>query len=348
MANETPKPFPPLLTFEFQTAQIRFFTPLPPLQTFKFQTAQFRVFSPLQDWIYETAQVKVSDGKLEIVKESQQGKFYAEDLTHPLSQEKNIFLDLVQIGGGTFRMGDDTLYSNKKPIYPDAIPCSNINVPKFFLGKYAVTQKQWRVISALPSIDRGIDPDPSAFKGDDRPVEQVSWLDVMEFCKRLSYLTGKNYRLPSEAEWEYACRADTTTVFNFDPTNKINQWEFGLIKDPSEINRIKEKITELTNINLEGKMYPGETKTVGLYPANSFGLYDMHGNVWEWCKDSWHDNYLNAPAKDGRAWGGNSSRRVIRGGAWNYLSRFSHSASRNFCEEYNSSYSVGFRVACSV
>ena len=300
MANEKPKPFPPLQTFKFWTAKIKFDEPDIPL--------------PPQNFT-----CKVDD----------------------------FSLDMVSISEGSFNMGNDS-YSEKDPdgnpippekryLYPyfsAAIPPHHVNVPRFFLGKYVVTQKQWRVISALPSIDRGIAPDPSSFKGDDRPVEQVSWLDAMEFCKRLRYLTGKNYRLPSEAEWEYACRAKTTTPFYFGKTIT----------------------TELVNYNTgngggEKELYPGETKTVGLYPANGFGLYDMHGNVWEWCEDSWHDNYLNAP-KDGTAWDGKDSpkgmQKVIRGGAWSYDYLSCSSASRNFCEKDKSSYSVGFRVACSV
>ena len=171
-----------------------------------------------------------------------------------------------------------------------------MTIQPFCLGKYAVTQAQWRAIAALPQINRELNPDPSGFKGDNRPVEWVSWLEAVECCDRLSRQTGRSYRLPSEAEWEYACRAGTTTPFHFGET----------------------MTTELANYcgedrDIGGRLYKGaygvgpqgayrqETTAVGSFAvANAFGLFDMHGNVWEWCLDHWHENYQGAPT-DGSA-----------------------------------------------
>ncbi len=136
------------------------------------------------------------------------------------------------------------------------------------------------------SREKGLAPDPSRFKGDNRPVDQVSWADAQEFCKRLSVKTGKDYCLPSEAEWEYACRAGTTTPFHFGETIT----------------------TELANYDGNSTYnngpkgeYREETTDVGLFPANDWGLYDMHGSLWEWCEDDYHSDYNGAP-DDGSAW----------------------------------------------
>ena len=154
---------------------------------------------------------------------------------------------------------------------------------------------------------------PSGFSGAKRPVEKVSWDNAVDFCRKLSQKTGREYRLPSEAEWEYACRAGTTTPFHFGETIT----------------------TELANYNgtdpyayePKGK-YLERTTDVGIFPPNAFGLYDMHGNVWEWCQDDLHDNYIGAP-KDGSVWesqGGDT--KVLRGGSWFNPPQYSRSASR--------------------
>ncbi len=171
-------------------------------------------------------------------------------------------------------------------------------------------------------VERDLDPNPAYFKdrvdSDRRPVERVSWLDAVEFCRRLSKQTGKEYRLPSEAEWEYACRAGTTTPYYFG-----------------------ESITkELAN-------YAGsETTAVGKYPPNAFGLYDMHGNVWEWCQDNWHDNYQGAPNDGIARVSSNSSNYVIRGGSWGSYPNLCRSAYRNSYLRDDRSLDLGLRVVC--
>jgi formylglycine-generating enzyme required for sulfatase activity len=167
-----------------------------------------------------------------------------------------------------------------------------------------------------------LDPELSNFKEDyqgidrwTRPVETVTWEEAKEFCERLSRKTGREYRLPTEAEWEYACRAGTSTPFHF-----------------GEIIT-----TELANYNgenvYEGGVkggYKRQTTPVGYFQvANNFGLYDMHGNVWEWCEDDWHDSYEGAP-NNGSAWveSGTGSTKVIRGGSWRDIAMDCRCASR--------------------
>jgi formylglycine-generating enzyme required for sulfatase activity len=211
------------------------------------------------------------------------------------------------------------------------------------MGKYPVTQEQWFTVANLPKVNRDLDPNCSYFKGLRRPVESVSWFDAVEFCERLFHRTGRPYRLPSEAEWEYACRAGTKTPFHFGETITTDlanyhgtDWEF-------------------PNIMLLGTYGQGpkgvwrkQTTDVDSFPPNSFGLYDMHGNVWEWCLDHWHYHYEGAPS-DGTAWvvGEHSSVRVQRGGGWFYLPKLCRSATRNHNPPDERSDYYGFRVVCS-
>jgi formylglycine-generating enzyme required for sulfatase activity len=246
-----------------------------------------------------------------------------------------ITLEMVQIPAGTFLMGSPASESGRSD---DEGPQHQVTVPAFLMGKFAVTQAQWRSVAGLPKVNRDLDPDPSHFKGANRPVEQVSWEEAVEFCDRLSRKTGKPYRLPSEAEWEYACRAGTTTPFHFGDTLTPKQ-----AKCKANLG------TALIGIgmNLTGVGTGGETAKVGSYPPNDFGLYDMHGNVWEWCADHWHDSYEGAPI-DGSAWvtGGDSSKRLLRGGSWLNPPAYCRSALRGRYVADPRFYS-GFRVACA-
>lgn len=230
-------------------------------------------------------------------------------------------LEMVKIPGGSFLMGSTDGNDDEKPQH-------EVTIKSFYMGKYPVTQEQWRAIANRSElkIKQDLDPNPARFKdkpdSDRRPVERVRWLQAIEFCRRLSKLTRRDYRLPSEAEWEYACRAGTTTAYSFG--DNINK--------------------ELANYG--GNI--GETTSVGKYPANQFGLYDMHGNVCEWCADYWHDNYENAPT-DGRAWlaenSGRGSRKILRGGSWVHDPKNCRSACRS--EDFGRSFDRGFRVVCA-
>jgi formylglycine-generating enzyme required for sulfatase activity len=270
-------------------------------------------------------------------KERQTAQGYIEKLGDSLQ------LEMVQIPGGTFMMGQtdaelaqliqDMGEDEYRKYYTRELPRHLVSVPAFAMGRYPVTQAQWHFIAGLEAIERNLDADLSLFKGDDRPVEQVSWLEAIEFCNRLSRYTGREYRLPTEAEWEYACRAGTTTPFHFGETI-----------DP-----------EIANYNGdyaysqgEKGIYREETTPVGSFKvANAFGLYDMHGNVWEWCMDHWHDNYEKAPI-DGSVWldenASEDSPRVLRGGSWGNSPRNCRSASRNRDRADLRDFIFGFRV----
>lgn len=244
--------------------------------------------------------------------------------------KNSVFLDMVYIPGGTFLMGspEDELgrESNEEPQHPVALQ-------PFHISRFPITQAQWQIISQLPQINRYLNPDPSNFKHPDTPVEKVCWYDAVEFCARLSQLTGHNYRLPSEAEWEFACRAGTTTPFHFGETISSNLANYdGSYTYGSET---------------EGP-YRQQTTSVGYFQiANAFGLSDLHGNVWEWCADSWHENYQDAPS-DGSIWELNkfNNCRVLRGGAWYCLPALCRSAQRHWDQADHSGSGIGFRVAC--
>ncbi|WP_309242658.1 SUMF1/EgtB/PvdO family nonheme iron enzyme [Limnofasciculus baicalensis] len=227
----------------------------------------------------------------------------------PENLGNGVTLEMVSIPGGTFMMGSPE--SEEGHLNYES-PQHKVTVPPFFMGKYPVTQAQWRVVAGLPQVNRSLEPNPSHFKGDNLPVEQISWYDSEEFCARLSKSTGRNYRLPSESEWEYACRAGTTTPFHFGETittdlaNYNGNYVYG--KEPKGIYR--KSTTEVGSSGL----------------ANSFGLYDMHGNIWEWCADTWRGNYTNAP-NDGSPWidKNNINIRLLRGGSWYNYPRYCRS-----------------------
>jgi formylglycine-generating enzyme required for sulfatase activity len=211
-------------------------------------------------------------------------------------------------------------------------PQHKVTVPAFYMGKFQVTQKLWKAVASLPKIERELKPDPSSFKGDNRPVESITWYDAVEFCKRLSKKTGREYRLPSESEWEYACRAGTTTPFYFGET---------ITTDLVNYNG------NYTYAGAPKGQYRQETTPVGQFPPNAFGLYDMHGNVWEWCADYWHDNYNGAPT-NGSAWLSENENdyRLLRGGSWYFNARNCRSAYRNRDNAGNAYNNVGLRLAC--
>jgi eukaryotic-like serine/threonine-protein kinase len=181
---------------------------------------------------------------------------------------------------------------------------------------------------------------PSRFNGANRPVENVSWNDAIEFCEKLSQRTGRTYRLPSEAEWEYTCRAETTTPFHFGAT---------ITTDLANYNGSESVFGSEPIYRSEPRgEYREQTIDVGSLLPNAFGLHDMHGNVWEWCQDVWHENYNGAPT-DGSAWieGGEGDRRLLRGGSWYGLPRFCRSAGRNGILPGFWDFYIGFRVVLS-
>ena len=243
-------------------------------------------------------------------------------------------IEMVKIPSGSFIMGaSKTEVGSKDYEYPQ----HQVTIPAFFMSKYPVTQKQWQEVATLPRINGHLEVNPSYFRGDKRPVEQVSWYDAVEFCARLSNYTGIEYRLPSEAEWEYACRAGTTTPFHFGETIT------------SDLVNYDANYTYGAGVR---GVYQKETTQVGsLGVANAFGLYDMHGQLWEWCADIWHDNYQGAPT-DGSAWidsneSDNQTQRPHRGGSWGNKPELCRSASRERKAPGDRYDGIGMRIVCN-
>ena len=209
---------------------------------------------------------------------------------HETADLNGVTLDMVSIPGGTFMMGSP---ETEKDRFDHESPQHQVTISPFYMGKYQVTQAQWQAVMGN---------NPSYFKGDNRPVETVSWNEAVEFCKKVSKLTGENYRLPTEAEWEYACRAGTTTRYSFgDDESSLGDYAW---------------YGEDWN--------SGSTHPVGEKKPNAFGLYDMHGNVWEWCCSEYHSEYQG----DENKCNNNAILFVLRGGSWNFNAWWTRSASR--------------------
>jgi formylglycine-generating enzyme required for sulfatase activity len=188
--------------------------------------------------------------------------------------DNEIKLEMLYIPGGEFLMGSP---ENEKWREEDEGPLHRVTIAPFYMSKYLITQCQYESVMG---------ENPAKFQGANHPVERVSWSDAVRFTEKLSDKTGKRYQLPSEAQWEYACRAGTTTPFSFGETLTTT------------LANYKGHVT----YRAESKgIYRKKTTEVGMFPPNRFGLYDMHGNLWEWVADGWHDNYYGAPI-DGRAW----------------------------------------------
>ncbi|MFM6631639.1 MAG: SUMF1/EgtB/PvdO family nonheme iron enzyme, partial [Microcystis panniformis] len=225
---------------------------------------------------------------------------------------KAVTLEMVSLPAGEFLMGspdsDPNAASDEKPQH-------QVKVNSFAIGKYPVTQAQYQAVMGI---------NPSEFKNNPQnPVEQVSWNDALAFCKKLSQITGKTYRLPTEAEWEYACRAGTTTRFYFgDDANQSG--DYAWYKGNSQKT----------------------THPVGQKKPNAWGLHDMIGNVWEWCEDNWHNTYENAP-RDGSTWLiKDNHSQIVRGGSWSYDPNYCRSAYRGLINRRGDSLGFGFRVVC--
>ena len=275
---------------------------------------------------------------------------------------------LLWIPPGRFWMGSPPEEPERKETEG---PQHLVQLPAFFMGQTPITQAQWQMVAQWREREgehwsRSLEPQPCFFQPEmqpgraapgtsatfrllegettthQRPVESVSWQDAMEFCNRLSQRTGRFYTLPSEAQWEYACRAGTGKPFHFD----------GSIT-PELANYYGDQ--QYINGNYAYAYRPKasrgqQTTPVGMFPANGWGLQDMHGNVWEWCLDEWHSTYDGAPI-DGTAWrssGGHEghTNRVLRGGHWGDLPSYCRLAFRGRKEADRFSNGVGFRVVC--
>jgi formylglycine-generating enzyme required for sulfatase activity len=286
--------------------------------------------------------------RLIISRQTHQGRYFTERL------DDNTTLDLMLILGGSFQMGQTAAEAAElvrqvgekdyQNYYASELPQHLVTVPPFFMGKSPIVQAQWRVVAGYDRVDRGLDPNPSDFKGDNRPVENVSWDDATEFCRRLSHRTGRSYRLPSEAEWEYACRAGTTTPFHVGETLSDE-----LANYCAQDREISGELYQGTYDRGILGQYRKETTPVEQFPVNPFGLHDMHGNVWEWCEDDWHPDYTGAPS-DGSAWvkvDRVETSRLLRGGSWIHFPRRCRSAYRLHGSRDIRDHDVGFRVCCA-
>ena len=262
--------------------------------------------------------------ELVIRRERKQAHYFVEKLGELLG------LDMILIPAGTFLMGSpkDELDCND-----DEGPQHDVRVSSFFMGRYPVTQAQWRFVAGLTQVNRELDLDPSNFKGDDHPVERVSWHDAVEFCDRLAKHTGRPYRLPTEAEWEYACRAGTQTPFYFGKTltTELANYDGNSAYNDGSKGEYRKTTTSVDHFGI----------------ANAFGLCDMHGNVREWCQDHWHGSYEGAPT-DGSAWlnKDENASRVVRGGSWCDNPGDCRSACRYYDSPAYRYTDIGFRVVC--
>jgi eukaryotic-like serine/threonine-protein kinase len=270
-------------------------------------------------------EVVTVNGTGEIVnREQRTARYFTEDLG------SGVMLEMVEIPAGEFMMGSPVGELQRGN---DESPQHQVRVPGFYMGRFTVTHAQWQ---------RVMGHQQGVFRWEKNPVDSIDWGDAQAFCKKLSQSMGRTYRLPSEAEWEYACRAGTTTPFHFGETITTNlanyrgtEWDYGQVYPGNYGSGPKGEYRNLTT-------------PVGSFPANGFGLHDMHGNVWEWCEDVWHGNYNGAPT-DGSAWvtGGDATYRLLRGGSWYGDPGFCRSANRPRYDPGFFDYNVGFRVVIS-
>ncbi len=251
-----------------------------------------------------------------------------------------VTMELIRIPAGEFRMGSP----GSEPLrHDDEGPVHTVHISHpFYIGKYEVTQVQWQAVMGTTVRQQrdSADREGSLWgEGADQPIYYVSWQDACEFCRRVTKKTGVPIRLPSEAEWEYACRAGTTTAYPWGASMGTS----GTVANVAD-RRAKQDHPEWTAADFDDG-YP-TTAPVGKHRANAFGLYDMIGNVWEWCEDAWHENYQNAPS-DGSAWvtGSEQGKRLLRGCSWCFKPGYCRSAFRHWNTSGYRRCDYGFRVA---
>ena len=305
------------------------------LEPFNYQVAKIRIGETQERKGILGLGATPKQKKIEIIKTDKQGRQFVERIGD------RVDLEMVYVPSGDFVMGapekEEGSYSAERPQHL-------VTVSAFLMGKYPITQAQYEAVMGT---------NPSRFKDKrdsaSRPVENVSWEDAQEFCKRLSELTSREYRLPSEAQWEYACRAM--------PSPPISRNEKEIIYPPFHFGEtISTKVANYNGDEIYGRGEKGEkrgeTTPVEYFGvANEFGLCDMHGNVWEWCEDDWHSNYDGAPM-DGSAWidikskESNKTKHPLRGGSW-FINPLCRSASRSDDFIVLRDGNVGFRVISS-
>jgi formylglycine-generating enzyme required for sulfatase activity len=295
------------------------------------EPAPYTVFSAvthasrLQRFATSTCLLRQKGGRWSMERRPLKVEGYQEELG------EGVALTMLKIPAGSFLMGSP---EDEPERLEREGPQHEVTLGSFFMAQTPITQAQWREVAGWQKLERDLDPDPSNFKGANRPVEMVSWFDALEFCCRLSQRTGQRYGLPSEAQWEYACRAGSTTPFHFGAT----------------------LTPELANYNANHVYgngpkgtYREQTVEVASFAANGWGLHDMHGNVWEWCEDHWHDSYNFAPGDD-QPWhipaAADDEPRLLRGGSWGDPPRVCRSAFRYLIHPDFRFLVIGFRVCC--
>jgi formylglycine-generating enzyme required for sulfatase activity len=247
-----------------------------------------------------------------------QPRYAAKQFTENLGHGRS--LDMILIPSGMFQMGS-LRHLGKIEEQPRHL----VTIKSFMMGKFLITQGQWKAIMGrLPDC---------RFKGDNLPVERVSWKDAHSFCLRLSKKTGRNYQLPSETQWEYACRAGSITPFSFGETLTVDVANFN---------------GEHTFREEPRGFYFHATNEGGKFPPNAFGIYDMHGNLWEWCADNWLDDYSSSPRDNSSYQYKDNRYRVGRGGSWHEPPELCRSSARLRVLESEAGEFTGFRVVGDV
>jgi formylglycine-generating enzyme required for sulfatase activity len=280
---------------------------------------------PLQPYATSTCLLRQEGGRWSMERRSLQVEGYRVDLGW------GVALTMVKIPAGSFLMGSP---KDEPERLEDEGPQHEVALSSFFLAQTPITQAQWRAVAGWQKLERDLEPNPSRFMGANRSVEQVSWVDALEFCRRLSQRTGQHYGLPREAQWEYACRAGSTTPFHCGAT-------------------LTSELANYDGNHIYGNgpkgIYRKQTIDVASFPSNGWGLHDMHGMVREWCEDHWHDSYNFAPGDD-QPWlipaAADDEPRLLRGGSWLNYPRHCRSASRYSIQPGHAFDCVGFRVVC--
>ena len=238
-------------------------------------------------------------------------------------------MELVWIPAGSFQMGspqseqDQAVKDGEQREWVSGEgPVHTVELDGFWMGKFEVTQEQYEAVMGK---------NPSDFKGEKNPVERVSWNDAAEFCQKASQKTGKEIRLPTEAEWEYACRAGTRAPFSSGETISTDQANYD---------------RNYTYGSGRKGEYRKKTIQVGSFQPNEWGLYDMHGNVWEWCGDWYGEKYYGESDRKNPQGPSSGEFRVLRGGSWIRDPFHCRSATRYWSNPANTIYDTGFRVAC--
>jgi formylglycine-generating enzyme required for sulfatase activity len=303
----------------------------------------FKTITVTSDFFRERLQTEEQEGEACSFSELLENRVPNQQETSEACSLERLPLEMILIPRGRFLMGS--------PVdEPDAEatehPQHDVALPDIWMSRCLITQKQWQFVAAFPRINRDLPVDPFHFNGENLPVERVSWLEAIEFCDRLSLHTHRTYRLPSEAEWEYACRGQHVKGDQDVSSLPSLPFHYGETITPELANYDSNYIYEGRIKGLKGT-WLRSTTVVKNFSPNAFGLYDMHGNVAEWCMDHWHKSYDNSPT-DGSPWQDENlsqeAPRVVRGGSWALLPRYCRCAYRKSFRADERSYDIGFRV----